>query len=338
MRGETPWLESDSGSSEDGTSDPASHLSTNMARISLRDNQNHPHRQTTSPSDEGYEKLWELRSTPCKGIGMFARTNISGGTRLLADQCLLHLPGPKTLLIDIERAVGLLSPSQQEAYMKLHCPDRPGRSPIVRIWEANCFKVDEGAGIFLKASRINHSCMPNAHFAWNATIQRETVHAIVDIPANAEITISYCPPHSDLYHRRRKLEPYGFDCDCPPCAQDTASSQDSEARRCQMEELFQEITKIQENPWYTATRQWCDNELQARLRLIGLLEKEKLFQLELGNQYHCVATCYEYLRDREKALKYAKEGARINLTCVGPDSEILKSDRARIQELKGGYS
>lgn len=305
-----------------------------MAQITLRGNQTHSRKQTTSPSDDGYDKLWELRPTPCKGIGMFAKTNISGGTRLLADQCLLHLPGPKTLLIDIERAFDQLSPSQQEAYMKLHCPDRPGRSPIVRIWEANCFRVGEGAGIFLKASRINHSCTPNAHFAWNTTIQRETVHAIVDIPANEEITISYCRPHSDIYHRRIRLEAYGFDCDCAPCAQDTASGRASEEHRRRMEELFEEITKIRDNPWITAARHFRDDELQARLELIKVLEKENLFQLELGNQYHCAATCYERLGDMEKALKYAKEGARIDLTCVGPDSEILESDQARIHELE----
>ena len=305
-----------------------------MAQVTLEGNQDNSHKQTTSPSDDGYDKLWELRPTPCKGIGMFAKTNISGGTRLLADQCLLYLPGRKFLLTDIERAFDQLSPSEQEAYMKLHCPDRPGRSPIVRIWDANCFEVGEGAGIFLKASRINHSCTPNAHFSWNATIQRETVHTIVDIPANEEITVSYCRPHSDIDYRRKRIEPYGFDCDCAPCAQDTASGKESEKHRRTMDELYQDITKILDDPWIAVRQHWCDDELKARLKYIDLLEKEKLFEVELGNQYHCAATCYERLGDMEKALEYAKEGARIDLTCVGPDSEILERDQAMIHGLE----
>ena len=64
----------------------------------------------------------------------------------------------------------------------------------------------------------------------------------------------------------------------------------SEARRCRMAELFQDVTEIRENPTIAIARHWDDHELQARLELINLLEKERLFQIELGNQYHCVST------------------------------------------------
>ena len=205
------------------------------------------------------DTLWEVRKSPGKGLGMFARKHIPRGTRILADECLFNLPAPKALLIDIERTYDHLSESQQKAYRTLVCPDRPGRSPVVRIWEANCFRMGRGGGIFLRASRINHSCTPNANFAWNASIKRETVHAMIDIPANEEITISYCMPHTDIYHRQKRLEQYGFDCTCTPCSQDNAAGRASEAREV---------------------------ELRARFELIGLLEREGLFQVELGDQYH----------------------------------------------------
>lgn len=233
------------------------------------------------------DTLWEVRKSPGKGLGMFARKHIPTGTRIMADECLFNLPAPKALLIDIERTFDQLSKRQQEAYKKLVCPDRPGRSPVVRIWEANCFRMGQGGGIFLRASRINHSCTPNANFAWNANIKRETVHAIIDIPADEEITISYCMTHTDIYHRQKKLEPYGFDCTCIPCSQDTVAGRASEARRSRMTELLQEINNTREDPKMANERHWREDELRARFELISLLEKEGLFLVELGNQYLC---------------------------------------------------
>ena len=235
------------------------------------------------PMLEVDDTLWEVRKSPGKGLGMFARKHIPRGTRILADECLFNLPAPKALLIDIERTFEQLPKRQQEAYKKLKCPDHPGRSPVVRIWEANCFRMGQGGGIFLRASRINHSCTPNANFDWNAKIRRETVHAIIDIPINEEITVSYCMPHTDIYHRQKRLEPYGFNCACISCSQDIVAGRISEARRCRMVDLIREITKIHGDPPSSEV------ELRVRFELINLLEKEGLFQVELAEQYHCGA-------------------------------------------------
>ena len=251
----------------------------------------------------------------------------------MADECLVHLPEGKRLLLDIERAFEQLLPDQQADYMGLHCPDHPGRSPVVRIWDANCFRMGKGAGIFLKASRINHSCTPNAHFAWNVNIQRETVHAIADIQANEEIFISYCNHYSDVYHRQQKLKPYGFDCSCAPCLQNTALSRRSEARRRRMGELREKIKEIQEDLRNIIAQHWREDELHARLELANLLEKEQLFQLELRNQYHCLASCYENRQNKPKSLEHAKKAVQTALMCVGPDSDIFEGDRKHIQDM-----
>ena len=334
MKGETPEADSDTTSSEDENSDQVFRLGTEISQTTLKADSRGKGKPSISPLDEGNGHMWELRPSPGKGTGMFARKKIARGTRLLADECLMHLPEAKPLLIDIERAFEQLRPNQQAAYMGLHCPDRHGRSPVVRIWEANCFRMGKGGGIFLKASRINHSCTPNAHFAWNVNIQRETIHAIVDIQANEEIFISYCYPHSDVYNRQQKLQPYGFDCSCAPCVQDTAFGRASEARRCRMGELAEKIEDIQEDVRNIIARHWREDELQARLELVDLLEKEQLFQLELRNQYHCVATCYENRHNKPKASEYARKAAQTAMLCVGPDSDSFEGDRKRIQELK----
>ena len=281
-RGNTADAETDSSSSDDGGAGASNYPITSMSQLAHRMEQT-LQGMPNKPMLEIDDTLWEVRKSPGKGLGMFARKHIPRGTRVMADECLFNLPAPKALFIDIERAFDQLPKRQQEAYEKLVCPDRPGRSPVVRIWEANCFKMGQGGGIFLRASRINHSCTPNANFAWNANIKRETVHAVVDISVNEEITISYCMPHTDIYHRQKKLEPYGFECTCTPCSQDTVAGRASEARRGRMAELLQDITKIRDDQKTDNERQ---DELRTRSDLINLLEKEGLFQVELANQYH----------------------------------------------------
>ncbi|KAL8797709.1 MAG: hypothetical protein Q9195_000061 [Heterodermia aff. obscurata] len=333
LRGETPRGDSDTTSSDDEKPDQVFRSDTKQSQTTLKAARHEKGEPSKPLLDEKHRHLWELRPSLGKGTGMFARKKITRGTRLLADECLIHLPEPKPLLIDIERAFDQLQPNQQAAYMGLHCPDRPGLSPVVRVWEANCFRMGKGGGICLKASRINHSCTPNAFFAWNVKIQRETVHAIVDIQADEEIFINYCHSHADVYSRQQKLTPYGFDCDCAPCLQNTASGRTSEARRCRMGELYEKIKDVQDDLRNIIARHWREDELQARLELVDLLEKERVFQLELRNQYHCVAMCYDNRRNKPKALEYAKKAAQTALLCVGPDSDIYEGDRQWIQEL-----
>lgn len=77
-----------------------------------------------------------------------------------------------------------------------------------------------GSAIFETASRINHSCMPNAHFAWNESLGAEgmqTVHAMIDIYPGDEILISYCNPLLTDEERQWELQHYGFKCRCWVC-------------------------------------------------------------------------------------------------------------------------
>ena len=52
---------------------------------------------------------------------------------------------------------------------------------------ANAYPTDEQptelGSVFRVCSRFNHSCVPNAHIAWNARLRRMAVHALGDPPA-----------------------------------------------------------------------------------------------------------------------------------------------------------
>lgn len=281
-------------------------------------------------------KMYEIRSSPGKGLGVFASVGIPRGTRIMADECLFYVVGPKAMISEIEAGFDNLAPAQQKDYLALRCPDYPGKGPIIRRWEANCFAMDHDTGIFLVASRINHSCTPNALFKWNVNIQRETVHAIVDIPAGTEIETSYCPPHKDAYSRREKLEHYGFDCLCDPCRQDNPAGKASEARRCRMMEINSQVRDSSSTAFSASKADAHPDTLNANLELIRLLEDEQLFQKELGDQYRKAAVYFEAQGDTENASAHAKMGLQNDLRCLGADSPMVQEAMDFLQSLKSG--
>ena len=48
----------------------------------------------------------------------------------------------------------------------------------------------QSSAVFADNCRLNHSCLPNAHLAWNARLGRQTLHALRDIELGEEVTVS----------------------------------------------------------------------------------------------------------------------------------------------------
>ncbi|KAL1860738.1 hypothetical protein VTK73DRAFT_7197 [Phialemonium thermophilum] len=61
-----------------------------------------------------------------------------------------------------------------------------------------------GCGVFPFYSRINHSCVPNVHNAYNAGIQRLTVYSTRDIGDGEQITTSYIESACRTRDQRRE--------------------------------------------------------------------------------------------------------------------------------------
>jgi hypothetical protein len=84
----------------------------------------------------------------------------------------------------IIKDVESLSKDQQRAFFALHNAYRKSHSPSLGIARTNVLPLGSGArkgGLFLQASRINHSCRRNAQNTWNADLERLTIHALRDI-------------------------------------------------------------------------------------------------------------------------------------------------------------
>ncbi|KAI9640898.1 hypothetical protein NHQ30_010739 [Ciborinia camelliae] len=81
------------------------------------------------------------------------------------------------------------------------------------------FKDDElkhhSCGIWLMASKINHSCLSNARRSFIGDLQ--FVRATCDIPANTELTFWYQMPTGESDWMKKKLQNWGFQCKCLLC-------------------------------------------------------------------------------------------------------------------------
>lgn len=70
-------------------------------------------------------------------------------------------------------------------------------------------------GMWLMASRINHSCLSNVDRSFIADMQ--IIRASCDIPANTELLFWYTGPTGDHTDMQSKLSNWGFECQCAIC-------------------------------------------------------------------------------------------------------------------------
>lgn len=280
-------------------------------------------------------KMYATRSIPGKGQGVFAEKEIKAGTRILEEELLFSIADKKIdegIAARISASLEALPPEQQQQFQTLHCPDHPTWTPLVSRYLANCFEIGEGgSGIFLKASRFNHSCCPNAFFSWNENLHRMTIHAILDIPAGEEITVCYVFPFEPLVHRRDLFrEHYAFECDCPACDLDTATGRRGEKRRQRMWSLYMAVDKCSDGPSHND-----EKELEMVLEFIQLAEDERIDGEFLSCMYRRAKVCYEDKGSMRLALVYAEMELETDRRLLGEDHPVTKGSAKDLRELKG---
>jgi len=175
-----------------------------------------------------------------KGTGLFTTRRVEQGECIIEEACLLscrvfyssrrnHTP---TEISTIEREILTLSAADRSVLTSLASP--PPKTPRqyslnVHRFLLNCLPGPEAfhsrarknkLATFATMSRINHSCFPNACYHWDQQKQRGTLHALTDIDANTEITITYIADESwgDAAARRAQLDSaFHFTCRCELC-------------------------------------------------------------------------------------------------------------------------
>ncbi|KAI0112822.1 SET domain-containing protein [Hypoxylon sp. NC0597] len=197
---------------------------------------------------------FEVREAVGMGLGCFATRDISAGERVLVEKCRLtcfSYSNRHDIMEDLIENYKKLGNEEREQCLSLHASEdwevskrvwrvlnkfdmsieeKEEYARLYLVFEANAFsleeadKLDDGTvisagidGIFLKASRFNHSCDPNLSYTttvvpgfWIATATRP-------IRKGTQLTVTYIPPFPSRDRRQATLQSWGFTCRCIRC-------------------------------------------------------------------------------------------------------------------------
>jgi hypothetical protein len=166
------------------------------------------------------ELLYKITTIDSKNQGCVATYKIKAGARIRSGAPLFTLPLTplqNTESVIIKRLKSL-DKDQQRAFLSLHNAHGGKYSDFLGIVKTNMMPLGADSptgGIFLEASRINHTCNPNAQNMWNENLNKITIHSIKDIEEGEEITVSYLAVSANYQNRQKKLKgSFSIDCTC----------------------------------------------------------------------------------------------------------------------------
>ncbi|KAL9634456.1 MAG: hypothetical protein Q9204_002999 [Flavoplaca sp. TL-2023a] len=297
------------------------------------------------------------RQIPGKGWGYRATHHIAPGTLIHAEPPLFSVDNVEVNLVSkatvarIDQEVGGLTAANRRLYRQLIQPFPNRKNADKEIFLTNNFSMfptqpgRHRSGIFLKASRFNHSCIPNAYFNWNPDYTNPghippgalTIYAIKHIDEDEEILVNYHSSHAFMIaaERQRFLRrDYNFTCGCPACQPGGVH----DVRRVWMSDYVNSAAANQGND---DDQRW--ERFQSLESLVELLEEE-------GLEYPDKATFYGYLADmyvvmmnqnRNTPMRYqwlhkAREAFQARLEAeiiaLGEDSQETRNTLGEMQQ------
>ncbi|KAI4241320.1 MAG: hypothetical protein L6R40_004626 [Gallowayella cf. fulva] len=291
-----------------------------------------------------FPSFFRVEDIPGRGRGCVAVQDISRGT-------MIHMEAPafsinnvgnhrtRAVIDQVDNAVLNLNRRVRAELEDLTHPENDDTN--IGRFEINNFGMGGGQqGMFLEASRFNHSCLPNACFFWNPHLGanpqgRLTIFATHDISRQEEICVDYqCRScYLPCVQRQGNLaRDYGFYCTCPACDLTTARGQLSEQRRSQMAA----IDRVRQHNGTPDLSQRRYLQIQDAIRLVSLLDEESIEFPQKGvllssivqwslTEYRNlwrkpVNTVFEAGNLRRTALEAARRKLEVGILTVGLES------------------
>ncbi|KAI0851990.1 SET domain-containing protein [Daldinia vernicosa] len=205
---------------------------------------------------DGYPDPFVVRDSGFKGMGCFASRDIKAGERVLVERCALWEVDHSDVYDrtnSLLESYLQLSETDKAKIRDLHSET----NPVVRfrnqaafehsghlitaaqldecvtvrlVHAANCFEIESSktapdgtrtpsrTGVFIKASRFNHSCDPNCWYTTTSWTGHFICTPMRPIKEGEEITISYIPNQATREKRQAQLlRCWGFICQCNRC-------------------------------------------------------------------------------------------------------------------------
>lgn len=249
---------------------------------------------------EPYGSLFEIKSSPGKELGMFALQSIKANTEILREAALLQTHRE---WLCIEAGFNMLTPDKKNRFLALegrcNCKKQLCmETPIMKIFDTNSFDItpDETADgkrytyLYEIASRLNHSCNPNAKCGFTKD-HHISIRAIHDIVPGQEITHDYVGASlfDDRSFRRKSLSSrYGFLCLCPECSVPANNEDHRRSSPSKFDNItdllytWKEMRKfVAENPNATVLGVHTEEEL-SRFREVTTWYKDITSKLNIG--------------------------------------------------------
>eukprot|EP00397_Hematodinium_sp_SG-2012_P015675 GEMP01015968.1.p1 GENE.GEMP01015968.1~~GEMP01015968.1.p1 ORF type:complete len:711 (+),score=152.86 GEMP01015968.1:66-2198(+) len=185
---------------------------------------------TPPPWEEFISPKIEVKNTPDKGRGLFAKSTVSFGELLFAEKAL-HVGLNTTFEKDVEAKVESAEECVQKRFFRLSGKD--GAKDVESIAKNNRHSTQlvnthtapveissdtERSGIWLTAALVNHSCLPNVQRL--VCDQWFFLRAIRNITEGDEFVDGYIELQQPHEYRQNALAPWGFTCSCARCDRD----------------------------------------------------------------------------------------------------------------------
>ncbi|KAF5549502.1 TPR domain-containing protein [Fusarium mexicanum] len=216
----------------------------------------------------------EIRESPGRGKGLFTTKAVSAGELLLCEKAFSYsFAGDEFLVKKIASLNGFGAPrTSRESFLQATSSSRDMTSGkgLKHLT----------SGIWLLASRINHSCVGNCRRSFIGDMQ--IVRATKELPADTELFFCYrLPVPFESYQETQKgLNHWGFACNCELCLSKKSTSKSVFQRR---KVLANDLKRLLDHPG-------SGNEAKLS-RLMKALEKtyptnnDSAIRLELWEPY-----------------------------------------------------
>ncbi|KAL9595905.1 MAG: hypothetical protein Q9179_004801 [Wetmoreana sp. 5 TL-2023] len=276
--------------------------------------------------------------SPGKGDGCFTTHNIPRGLPILVEPVLFSVIAPSDEA-KVRQALGRLPQHQRDEFRQLSGPPRTQNPTDLQSFQTNSISNDptgtrvEREGIFPQASRFNHSCVPNAYFAWGNGARSVTIYALDEISPGQEIFISYIHWSGTWTWARRRgeLSYWGFNCDCRICQADRARS---EERRRAMRQLQINIDGTvnrydKQYLYYKSLLEYYDQEGLTYPQPAEIQGLAAQCALDISAQGGMDAASWA-----KKALTHAQQELELDIVANGRDSPVVRKSKTSARRMR----
>ncbi|MCJ1325601.1 hypothetical protein MMC10_002264 [Thelotrema lepadinum] len=271
------------------------------------------------------DSIYILQGIAGRGHGLVAAATIPKGTRILSEPPLFKVPRGGTskdrIRELVSQAVAGLADEKRQEFFSLHNSFEEDGPEFGRA-RTNALPLGSHAmevGLFLRSSRINHSCVQNAQNTWNEDLHQITIHAICDIAKGEEITILYLTDHENRAARHQALQAkFRFTCSCSLCTLPDDEREKSD-KRC--DEILKLDKQIGDGMMiFSAPMQALHNVH----KLLNLLDDEGLADASVPRAYYDAFQIAVTHSDVARAKVFAERAAAARMILEGKDSTTVK--------------